>query len=64
MKRFLLVAGDQYYPGAGTKNWIGCFESCEAAAEKVQFDKEFSNFIINGQSYDWYEIIDLNKWIN
>jgi hypothetical protein len=29
MKKFLLLAGQHYYPGAGTQDWIGTFETKE-----------------------------------
>ena len=53
MKKFLLIAGDDYYPRAGTDNWIGCFATREEA----------ENAIANEEA-DWYQIINLEEWIN
>ena len=50
-KRFLLIAGDKYYPSSRTGDWRGCFETYEKAEEKL---KEYD--------YDWYEIVDLREW--
>lgn len=54
MKRFLLIAGDNYYPRSGTREWIGCFET-EEEAEKAY--RECYTYC------DWYQIIDLGDWI-
>lgn len=53
MKKFLLIAGDDYYPRAGTDNWIGCFATREEA----------ENAMANEEA-DWYQIINLEEWIN
>ena len=80
MKRFLLTAGDHYYPEAVTGDWIACFTT-EAEAEATvtrtevfhtyksgpRKGQKFSNgfnISINGRTYDWYEIIDLSSWID
>ena len=78
MKRYLLVAGDQYYPERGTGDWIGCFDTykeAEALAVETEIKELFSigarkgqdkstriKIIIDGSEYDWYEIIDLKEW--
>ena len=31
MKYFLLTAGDNYYPGEATDDWVDCFETYEEA---------------------------------
>jgi hypothetical protein len=51
-KYFLLIAGDQYYPCSGTRDWKETFETyaeAEIAAEAM--------------SCDWYDIVDLQQWI-
>lgn len=55
-KPFLLIAGDNYYPDAGTGDWVECFTTREEALiiaeEKIR----------NG--CDWYKIVDLREWTN
>lgn len=34
-KPFLLIAGHNYYPGAGTSDWIGCYQNYEQAKGRV-----------------------------
>lgn len=59
MKKYLLLAGDNYYPQSGTEDWIGIFETKEEAENRYkEFVKEqFS------QNDLWYEIVDLEEWI-
>jgi hypothetical protein len=68
MKKFLLLAGDHYYPRGGTDNWIGCFATREEAEAQVFVAKEpFYGIMIkmvNGKPVDWYEIVDLEEWMN
>jgi len=35
-KPFLLIAGHNYYPGAGSSDWIGCYENYKQAEGRVQ----------------------------
>jgi hypothetical protein len=74
-KPYLLIAGDQYYPSAGTGDWIGCFETYEEAKREVvdvvvpkygskKFgDKMVSKHSIRGSEYEWCEIVDLREWM-
>jgi lipoate-protein ligase B len=78
MKRFLLIAGDNYYPEAYTGNWIGCFSTYEEAATKVilvehkriithgkrkgQEEITGKSHQIDGRDYDWWDIVDLREW--
>jgi len=78
MKRFLLIAGNNYYPEAYTGNWIGCFLTYEEAASKVtlvehkriithgkrkgQEEITGKSHQINGRNYDWWDIVDLREW--
>lgn len=39
-KPYLLIAGDYYYPSADTDDWIGCFETYEAAEKHLQSYKK------------------------
>lgn len=79
MKNFLLMAGDNHYPEIGTKNWIGFFETFEEANNRIQTIEEYEYFtkgqkkgqiksttkkyLANGRSIDWYEIVNLEAWI-
>jgi hypothetical protein len=36
MKKYLLIAGESYYPQAGTEDWIACFETRELAESQVE----------------------------
>jgi hypothetical protein len=77
MKKFLLIAGDDYYPRGDTGDWIGCFatrEEAENAIIKEPYDgklpwehenKTYYRYKINGRDHiDWYEIVDLEEWMN
>ena len=71
MKMFLLMAGEGFYPKQSTGNWIDTFDSYEGALSKVEdtqcgttMPSRFERYRINGKLYDWYSIIDLNKWCN
>jgi hypothetical protein len=63
MKRYLLIAGDNYYPQLGTNDWVGCFETYEEAEAKVVKIKKHE-FSVNSSTRDWHEIVDLMKWMN
>lgn len=62
-KPYLLIAGDCYYPSAGTSDWVGCFSTYEEAKAQVELKKP-SGYTINGGDWgcDWYEIVDLREW--
>jgi hypothetical protein len=79
MKTYLLIAGHNYYPGIGTEDWIGCFETYEAALSQVEVKKHhtyyikgrrkgevketYESYIVNGNERDWFDIVDLREWI-
>jgi hypothetical protein len=44
MKEYLLFAWDEYYPGGGTHNYIGDFDTVDEAA-------------VEGVKYDGYEVV-------
>ena len=80
MKKFLLIAGDNYYPQGGTEDWIGCFETYEEAKSQVKIEQvhvyylrgprmgeikeTHTKCIINGHEQDWYNIINLQEWMD
>lgn len=56
---FLLIFGSHSYPSRGEKDWFGTYKTEEAASE-------VGNNMLNVTEralYDWYEIVDLSKWI-
>lgn len=69
-KPFLLTASEGYYPGSGTSDWIGCFETREEAESQItiingdngRYDLQFE--IKGGQSIHGgtYDIVDLRDW--
>lgn len=66
-KPYLLIAGWNYYPQAGTDDWIACFETYEEAESRVikintLSDEDNMTLKVNNESYDWYKIIDLREW--
>lgn len=75
MKHYLLIAGNQYYPFAGTGDWIACFDTYEEAKKEVRGaivpkyhnkksgDEMVQKHSIRGTNYDWYEIVDLRDWM-
>lgn len=79
MKTYLLIAGSSYYPDFGTGDWVRAFETeknAEDVVETIEHHNFYTkgknkgeikstskSYKINDQIYDWYEIIDLKKWI-
>jgi hypothetical protein len=50
MKRFLLFAGDKYYPQKAWEEFRGDFDTIEEAKEKgIEYAKYF----------DWFQIVDI-----
>lgn len=54
MKRFLLIAGNNYYPHKGAADWVDIFETREDVEQRA-------NAIQRGDR-DWYCIVDLRTW--
>lgn len=79
MKRFLLTAGDSYYPQSGDRDWVGMFETREEAEALITTQHEHEYYsrgprkgqikesrtvdYVKGRRVDWYDIIDLENWI-
>ena len=61
-KRYLLIAGHNFYPQCDTGDWIDSFVSFEQATEEVQINGK-TIFEIRGKEYDWYHIEDLHNWL-
>ena len=80
MKKYLLIAGYNYYPGHGTSDWVKTFETREDAKayvevkiqeylflkgpRKGQVKSSHKTFVVDGNKFDWYEIVNLDNWIN
>jgi len=52
MKRFLLLAGVNYYPWHGTGDWVDTFDTREEAAERGKAENPGG----------WYCVVDLQEW--
>lgn len=79
MKKFLLIAGSNYYPSSGTGDWVGCFETREDAkdvVEEILYHDYFSRgkrkgqiksthktYKVSGSNFDWIKIVNLDHWI-
>lgn len=48
-KRYLLFAGEYYYPSGGFNDYVGSFESISDALSNVM------------SHHDWYHIVDLES---
>jgi len=72
MKPYLLIAGHKYYPDRADGDWVGCYETREEAEEMMKYNLgkvnpwQVAQHPRYGKNYsvDWYEIIDLRKWIS
>ncbi len=60
MKKYLLIAGDEYYPSGGIMDWKGLFETREEIKIEVLSVKP-PIYLINGERYEWFEIVDLER---
>lgn len=49
LKRFLVFAGDHYYPKGGFNDLVGSKNTLEAAIE-----------LAKSQNTDWYQVIDIH----
>lgn len=63
MKKFLLIAGYNYYPSMGTGDWIYTFASYKEAKQQVS-KIEPDRYRIGNREYDWFRIVNLDDWIN
>lgn len=80
MKKYLLIAGDFYYPQGGTEDWKGCYATIEEAKARItteeipilfmqgkrkgQVKEIHKSFLLDGYHIDWYDIVDLEAWMN
>lgn len=61
IKRFLLFAGEAFYPLAGWNSFIDSFENLEDAISSVAEypEGEYIFYRISEDTHDWFEIVDL-----
>lgn len=70
MKMLLLIAGKGLYPKKGTGDWIATYHTYDEALSNIRDLNEgveaycFDRYEIGKNKYDWYSIVDLNKWCN
>jgi len=58
MKRYLLTAGETYYPQSGAGDWLQSYDSL-AEIPDITVIRASSQFSIEGfNSYDWVEVVD------
>lgn len=57
MKKYLLFAGDNYYPGGGMYDLIDSFDTIEEAIIKAKEQRPYADSS-GYQCYDWYHIVD------
>ena len=55
MKRFLVFAGDYYYPSGGWEDFVGSFDTLEAA--KADAARRTANEGITG-AIGWAQVVD------
>lgn len=55
-KRYLLFAGENYYPGGGWYDYRGSFDTAEEAS---QAGGALHNKRINGAWVDWWHVTDM-----
>ena len=55
MKRFLLFAGEDYYPWGGWRDFVGSFDTAEEAMAVI-------NQPVHGETVEWGHIVDSEQW--
>ena len=55
MKRYLLFAGDTYYPGGGWSDYKGSFDTIEEAKTSALAGERWSAEHIH--KFDWWQVI-------
>ena len=67
-KRFLLTAGNDYYPNRADADWVEFFETREEAESCVELEEPQRYKITLPSGHytfvDWYRIIDFEEWEN
>lgn len=57
LKRFLLFAGPDYYPGGGWDDFRGSFDTRQEAEDYYNAGGPDKNY----PKWDWYHIVDMEK---
>ena len=60
LKRFILFAGEHYYPGGGTRDYVNSFDTLEEAMAFVESirKKPPEKMGLMGGRVDWADILD------
>ena len=59
MKRYLLFAGEAYYPNGGIEDFIGAFDTVQEAEVEAQFRYPSNLYYTAGRpKYDWWQVVD------
>jgi hypothetical protein len=53
MKRFLVFAGEYYYPGGGAYDYLGGYDTRESAVERAKEELE-------DEYTDWAHVLDVD----
>jgi hypothetical protein len=53
LKRYLLFAGEEYYPKGGMDDFSGSFDTANEAHERI-------NQLIRNEKIEWWHIMDLS----
>ena len=60
-KRFLVFAGETYYPECGWYDFIKDFDTLEEAKEEIEKFKDEKNEEYSGECFDWAQVVDLEN---
>jgi hypothetical protein len=59
--KYLVFAGDEFYPSGGAEDFVSAFDSCqEAAAECIRM-MALSTDSRNRDNWTWIHVFDVNK---
>jgi aminoglycoside phosphotransferase (APT) family kinase protein len=57
MKRYILFAGEYYYPGGGWTDFVGSFATVEEAVADYKARETADPY-----RWDWYQVLDMETW--
>lgn len=63
MKYFLLIVGHNYYPEAGSGDWVRTYDTYEEALEEVNNMEDTWGDPLTKSTCNWFRIIDLRDWL-
>lgn len=62
IKRYLLIRNTDYYPSAGTGDWIACFETHEEAEKHIEYCRFNSGDCHIVDLFGWMQIKDIQEY--